>query len=147
MTTNIIVHGGLALAGYVAFMVAGISGLIYLKQERQLKMKNPAFLRRPTASLETLDRTNLWALWIGFILFTLGDVDGARLARGRVALSDPKSLWSWATWGAYAALLLVRTTAVSRGRKVAALSALCLLLVGFTFVGVNYFLGGQHVFF
>lgn len=141
-------HMALALAGYAAFMAAGVSGLAYLSQERQLKRKNPAFLRRSVSSLETLDRVNLWALWAGFVLFTLGVLNGVWLARGgRVGWGDPKTIFALATWAAYAVLLLVRTTTISRGPKVAALSVLCLLLVGFTFIGVNYLLETQHVFF
>jgi len=148
VTESVAVHMGLALAGYGAFVVAGISGVMYLYQERQLKAKNPAFLRQTASSLETLDRVNLWALGVGLVLFTLGVLGGLRLARGgRMSLADPKALFTLATWGAYAALLAVRTTALSRGPKVAALSVLCLLLVGFTFLGVNYFLRSEHVFF
>lgn len=141
-------HMTLALAGYAAFAAAGVSGVVYLIQERQLKRKHPAFLRRGAVSLETLDRVNLWALWAGFVLFTLGVLDGLWLARGgRVGLGDPKTVFTLATWGAYAALLAVRTTTISRGPKVAALSVACLLLAGWTFVGVNYLLGTQHAFF
>ena len=147
MSARMALHIGFALSGYAAFLIAGASGVAYLYQERQLKRKNPAFLRRPVSSLETLDRVNLWALWSGFLLLTLGALDGLQLARGRMVLTDPKALWTLATWSAYAGLLAVRTTAFSRGPKVAALSVLCLMLVGFTFVGVNALLRTQHPFF
>lgn len=145
--TTVAWHTGLALAGYAAFMAAGVSGLAYLSQERQLKRKNPAFLRRRVSSLETLDRVNLWALWAGFVLFTFGVLNGVWLARGgRMGWGDPKTVFALATWGAYAALLVVRTTTISRGPKVAALSVLGVLLVGWTFLGVNMFLQTRHVF-
>ena len=146
---------GLALTGYAAFLIAGVTGVIYLAQERQLKAKRVARL----PSLEALDRANLWALWIGFILFTLGVLHGLWLARapldqvgltgrgGPIGWSDPKTVFTLATWGAYAVLLGIRTTALSRGPKVAALSILGLLLVGFTFLGVNQLFGTQHTFF
>ncbi|MBI4314006.1 MAG: cytochrome c biogenesis protein CcsA [Candidatus Omnitrophica bacterium] len=140
-------HIILVLAGYAAFLVAGGSGWIYLYQERQLKAKNPVLLLRPASSLEALDKTNLRFLWIGFLLFTFGVADGLRASTGRIGLTDPKTLFTFATWGAYAVLLIVRSTSISRGPKVAALSVLCLLLVGFTFVGVNMFLHTQHSFF
>ena len=140
-------HVVLALAGYAAFLLAGLSGLLYLHRERQLKGKRPAWLQRTGVPLETLDRANLWALWAGFGLFTLGVFHGLRLSPGRIGMTDPKTVWTLVTWTAYAVLLLVRTTAWSRGPKVAAMSVLCLLLVGFTFLGVNQFLGTRHVFF
>lgn len=154
MTAGIAVHMGLALAGDAAFVAAGASGLAYLSCERRLKAKDPAFLRAGGSSLETLDRLNLWALWLGFILFTLGLLDGLRLARlpagqaggGQIGIGDPKTVFTLATWGAYAALLGVRTTTIARGPKVAALSVACLALVGLTFVGAKY-LGSQHGFF
>lgn len=147
MSGGVIVHMALALTGDVAFVVAGVSGVVYLVHERQLKAKNPAFLRRAGPSLEALDRVNLAALWIGFVLFTAGVLHGAWLARGRLGWADPKAVFTLATWGVYAALLAVRTMAWSRGPKIAAISALGLLLVGFTFVGVNTLLQSQHTFF
>ena len=144
MTGGVVLHVGLALAGDAAFLLAGASGAIYLYQERQLKAKNPNCLRGGGSSLETLDRLNLTALWIGFVLFTLGVLDGAWLARGRLGWSDPKTVFTVATWGVYAVLLGVRTTALSRGPKVAAISILGVLLVGFTFVGVNTLLRSRH---
>ena len=147
MSGGVLLHIGLAWAGDVAFLVAGLSGLIYLYQERQLKAKNAAFLRRAGLSLEALDRVNLWALWIGFVLFTVGVLHGMWLARGRLGWTDPKTVFALATWGVYTVLLAVRTTALSRGPKVAAISALGILLVGFTFIGVNTLLHSQHHFF
>lgn len=147
MSGGVLLHIGLALAGDAAFLAAGASGAVYLYQERQLKAKNPAFLRRGSSSLETLDRMNLAALWIGFVLFTLGVLDGAWLARGRLGWTDPKTVFTLATWGVYAVLLGVRTTALSRGPKIAAMSVLGVLLVGFTFIGVNTLLQSRHAFF
>lgn len=147
MSGAVMSHIGLALAGDAAFLVAGLSGLVYLYHERQLKAKNPAFLRDAGWSLETLDRVNLAALWIGFVLFTAGVLHGAWLARGRLGWTDPKTVFTLATWVVYAVLLAVRTTAWSRGPKVAAMSALGVLLVGFTFLGVNTLLNSRHAFF
>ena len=143
----IILHRGLALGGYTAFLVAGASGLAYLYEERQLKLKNPQFLQKMFSSLETLDRTNLWSLWIGLVLFTVGLVYGFLVPEDRLALTDPKVIFSLVTWAAYAVLLWLRSTAVSRGPQIAMLSILCLLLVGFTFLGADLLLGSQHMLF
>ena len=143
---HIAVHVALAFGGYAAFLWAGVSGIAYLLQEHQLKAKDPACLARSGVSLETLDRTNLRSLWIGFTLFTLGVVNGLWLARGRIGPTDAKTVFTLVIWAAYAALLGIRTTALSRGPKVATMSILCLLLIGFTLIGVRHF-GTQHVFF
>lgn len=140
-------HIILVLTGYVAFLVAGASGWAYLYQEHQLKSKSPTLLIRSASSLESLDKINLRFLWIGFILFTFGVADGLRASPGKIGLTDPKTLFTFATWGAYAILLMIRSASISRGRKVATLSVLCLLLVGFTFIGVNTLLHTQHSFF
>lgn len=139
MFGGVVAHMALALMGDAAFLVAGVSGVIYLSHERQLKAKNPVFLRRAGWSLEALDRINLAALWIGFILFSVGVLHGVWLARGRPDWGDPKTLFALATWSVYAALLAVRTLAWSRGPKVAAISVLGILLVGFTLRQHHFF--------
>lgn len=143
-------HATLLFASYAAFFVALVAGGAFLLQEGRLKRKDPGVLVGPAVSLELLDRVNLLAVVAGFGLFSLGITQGYLLARqswGAFLTTDPKVVFSFLTWGSYAAVLFLRLTAGLKGRRVVAISMMAFLLVLFTFVGVNYFVGGRHVFF
>lgn len=143
-------HAGIIFTSYLAFFLAVVSGLVFLVQERRLKRKDPRFLVSSSIPLELLDRINLYAVVAGFGLFTLGMVGGYFLARkewGAYFSGDPKETSSFLTWSAYAAILALRLSVGLRGRRVVFMSVLSFGLVLFTFVGVNYWLGGRHVFF
>lgn len=143
-------HALIIFASYGAFFLALLTGLLFLVQERRLKQKDPRILQTHLFPQELLDRVNLYAVVAGFTLFSIGMLEGSRLARmewGSYFNADPKELWSLATWAAYAAVLGLRLTRGLRGRRVVFMSVLSFALVLFTFVGVNYFVGGRHVFF
>ena len=143
-------HAVVIFVSYGAFFLALITGMLFLLQERRLKQKDPRILTVPSIPLEVLDHVNLYAVVIGFILFSVGMLEGSRLARlewGSYFSGDPKELWSLITWIAYAVVLGLRLTAGLRGRRVVFMSVMSFLLVMFTFVGVNYLIGGKHVFF
>ncbi len=144
-----VIHILFALLSYIAFLLAFVSGIVYLIEERQLKKKVPNVLQDNSPSLEVLDKINYWAIAIGFTLFTIGVVVGFFLAKpiwGRTWNWDPKEVWTAATWGIYAFLLWVRATSTLRGRRMILLSILGFLFILFTFIGVNYILGGSHVY-
>ncbi len=147
----IVSHAFILFVSYAAFAVALLTGTLFLVQESRLKRKDPTVLSAGAAfPLELLDRVNLYAVVAGFLLFSVGMLQGSRLARlewGAYWNADPKELWSLVTWGAYAVVLGLRLTAGLRGRRVVLLSVMSFLLVIFTFVGVNYLVGGRHVFF
>lgn len=143
-------HAGVIFTSYLAFFLAVVSGLAFLVQERRLKRKDPRFLASSTLPLELLDRINLCAVVAGFLLFTAGMVGGYFLARkewGAFFNGDPKEMSSLFTWIAYAAVLALRLSVGLRGRRVVFMSVLSFGMVLFTLVGVNYWLGGRHVFF
>lgn len=142
-------HTTFAFLGDAAFMVTFAGGVIYLLQERQLKKKNPGFLYRRLPSLDILDRLNYHSLTIGFAFLTLGIITGAvwaEVAWGAYWSWDPKETWSLITWFIYAALLHARLTVGWRGRKAAYLAIIGFAAVLFTFLGVNFFLGGLHAY-
>lgn len=146
---NVITHILFAFVSYIAFLTAFVSGVVYLIEERHLKRKDPAILQDKSPSLEVLDKINYWAIAIGFTFFTVGIVYGLFLAKpiwGRSWNWDPKEVWTVATWGVYAFLLWVRATSTLRGRRLMLLSTLGFLFILFTFLGVNYILGGRHVY-
>ena len=143
-------HAAVIFASYAAFFLALVTGVAFLAQERRLKRKDPRVIRSNLIPIEVLDRVNRWAVIVGFLLFSLGMVEAQILAEkswGSFWLLDPKVVFCGLTWIAYATVLWLRVTVGLRGRRVVFMSVMSFLLVMFTFVGVNYFIGGKHVFF
>lgn len=146
----IALHAFVIFASYIAFFLAVVTGILFLTQEQRIKRKDPTVFHSHVLPLEFLDRINLVSVVAGFLLFSVGMVPGLVLARsnwGSFWTWDPKEVASLLTWGAYTAVLLLRLTVGLKGRRVVFLSVMSFLLVIFTFVGVNYFVGGRHVFF
>ena len=138
-----------SLLSYVAFLLACISGVLFLIQERQLKAKHMGRLFHSLPSLAGLDRTNLIAIAVGFILFTLGllcGIAGQFMSFGRWMSLDPKEGLAYGTWCAYALLLIVRWLSTLRGRKVALLSILGFSLVLLTWFGIRAVLPSWHAY-
>lgn len=143
-------HVFIIFASYAAFVLALLTGVLFLAQESRLKRKDPTLLASHGAvPLEVLDRINLYAVVAGFTLFSAGMLTGSRLARaewGAYFNGDPKEFWSLITWGAYLGVLALRLTRGLRGRRVVFLSVMSFALLAFTFFGVNYFTGTRHAF-
>ena len=143
-------HAVVIFASYAAFFLAVLTGVLFLVQERRLKRKDSRILNSLTVPLDLLDQVNLWAVVAGFGLFSFGILRGVFLAKanwGAFWTWDPKEIASGVTWLAYAVVLVLRATVGLKGHRVVLLSVMSFLLVMFTFIGVNYFVGGRHVFF
>lgn len=137
---TVTVHMTCSLLSYAAFLVAFVSGVLFLIQERQLKRKTMGLLFHRLPSLDALDRANFLAIGIGFGLLSVGVVFGlvgAGVLLGRWWTGDPKASATIILWGLYLGLWLVRLRATLRGRRVALLSVLGFSLVVFTFLGVS----------
>ena len=145
----VVVHVGLTFMGVAALTMAGLGGLFYLVQERQIKTKKFGFFYRRLPSLEQLDALNYWCLTLGFPLLTAGMVIGSLYAQytlGSFFSFDPKEILTLIAWLIYAVLLHERLTVGWRGRR-AAILALCgfgVLMV--TFVGASLWWSGYHSF-
>jgi cytochrome c-type biogenesis protein CcsB len=143
------IHICLTLMGYAALALAGLGGILYLIQERQIKGKRFGFFYRRLPSLSQLDTLNYWCLTIGFPLLTAGIISGSLYAQhtlGHFWSWDPKEILTIIAWLIYAVLLHERLTVGWRGRR-AALMAICgFLVLIFTFVGANLWLTGYHNF-
>ncbi|GAA3492837.1 MULTISPECIES: c-type cytochrome biogenesis protein CcsB [Streptomyces] len=82
-----------------------------------------------------------------FPLWTFTIVAGAIWAGdawGRFWGWDPKEVWSFVTWIAYAAYLHARATAGWKGRKAAYLALFAFATWLWNYYGVNIFLSGKH---
>jgi cytochrome c-type biogenesis protein CcsB len=140
------IHVTLAFLGNAVFGVAFSASLVYLLQERQLKGKKGHLLFRRLPSLETLDNLNYRVLSWGFVLLTLGILTGAVWAEyvwGTFWLWEPRPVLSLVTWVMYALLLHYRT-AGWRGRRAAALTIACFVVLVGSFFGVKLLFPGRH---
>jgi cytochrome c-type biogenesis protein CcsB len=140
------IHVTFAFLGNAVFGVAFSASLVYLLQERQLKGKKGHLLFRRLPSLETLDNLNYRVLAWGFALLTLGILTGAVWAEyvwGAFWVWEPRPVLSLVTWVMYALLLHYRT-AGWRGRRAAALTIACFVVLVGSFLGVKLLFPGRH---
>jgi len=120
----LLAHITLIFTGYAALILSFGASLLYLIQERSLKLKRPGILSRLPA-LEVIDEIGFRSLLLGFPFMTLGLIAGTVVAQatyGRIDLLDPKILLSILMWGVYLVLLFIRWNAGWRGRRAAYLA-------------------------
>jgi len=142
------VHTTLLIFAYAAFFVVFIASVMYLLQERELKLKtfSAIFYRLP--SLATVNELATSAAALGLTLLTLGIASGmlwSSTRDGRVWHNDPKEIFAVLTWLLYLFLIIYRSTAGWRGRRAAWIGVAGFGLVLCTFFGARL-LGGYHVF-
>ena len=133
-----LVHIFSATLGTAMFGVAAAASVVYLRNERRLKLHRltaggPAL--RP--SLETLDTWNRQSITFGFLSFTIAIVTGTVWltlsplpaveagglgATAWLQLGRPQYILSVLTWILYAGLLGARVTFGLRGRRAAAVT-------------------------
>ena len=140
------VHTTLLLFAYAAFFVAFVASVMYLWQERALKLKAfGAFFHR-LPSLTTVDDIGTTAAGVGFTLLSLGIITGVVWSSARTGQfwhNDPKEVFALLTWLLY--LTMIHYRAQWRGRKAAWFGVVGFALVVFTFLGTRL-MGGYHVF-
>jgi ABC-type uncharacterized transport system permease subunit len=123
------IHISLATLGVAIFAVATGVGAVYLLADRALRKKRfEGLLFRRGIPLETLDRLGHRLILVGFPIFTmalmLGVIWVAQRHSGFDRIEYPIALF---TWGAFAWLIVGRTSRGWRGRKAAMLT-----IAGFT---------------
>lgn len=120
----LLAHITLIFTGYAALILSFGASLLYLIQERSLKLKRSGILSRLPA-LEVIDEIGFRSLLLGFPFMTLGLIAGTVVAQstyGRIDLLDPKILLSILMWAVYLVLLFIRWNAGWRGRRAAYLA-------------------------
>ena len=143
----IYIHTPLIFLGYAALFISFAAAIMYLIQERELKIKHRTTFF-PLPSLEICDDLSYRSLAIGFPLITLGLVSGALWAQS--AWNSPwggdlKILLSLFTWGIYLLLIHYRFIAGWQGKRAAWMAIAGFISVLVSFLGANY-LGGLHSF-
>jgi cytochrome c-type biogenesis protein CcsB len=140
-------HIILVFTGEAALALACGSGILYLLQEKGIKSKNPGFFFKRLPSLDLLDNVGYTCMTTGFALVTIGLVTGfiyAKIIWGQFWNWDPKEVFSVGTWLVYAALLHLRLYSGWQGRKSAIMTIIGFIIIIFTFLGVNFLIGGHH---
>lgn len=133
-------HASIILLAYGAFGLAGVAGLMFLTQERDLKFHK---VRAALAFLPPLQRLEVAAwrlLLVGFGLLTIGLLLGSgwlKQEKGVYFMADAKVVWSLFVWLMYLALLLARTWFRQHGRRFAWGTIGSFAFVMLTFWGFN----------
>jgi ABC-type transport system involved in cytochrome c biogenesis permease subunit len=142
------VHTTLLIFAYASFFVVFISSVMYLLQERELKLKTFSAIFHRLPSLTTVNNIATSAVGVGWTLLTLGILTGmvwSQARDNRLWHNDPKEIFAALTWLLYLALVLYRATAGWRGSRAAWMGVAGFALVLCTFFGARL-LGGFHVF-
>jgi cytochrome c-type biogenesis protein CcsB len=143
------IHTPLIILGYAALFTTFSAAVMYLIQERGLKLKHSSMLTNRLPSLDICDDLAYRSLAVGFPLMTLGILSGAlwaqKLSGAERWAADITVLITFVTWFIYLGLIHYRLIAGWRGRKAAYLAIVGFVGVLVTFLGANYF-GGLHTF-
>jgi ABC-type uncharacterized transport system permease subunit len=142
------IHTTLLIFAYAAFFIVFMASVMYLLQERELKLKTFSAIFHRLPPLTTVNELATVAAALGLTLLTLGIATGmmwSSTRSGRVWHNDPKEIFALLTWLLYFVLTIYRSTANWRGKSAAWLGVVGFALVLCTFFGARL-LGGYHVF-
>jgi ABC-type transport system involved in cytochrome c biogenesis permease subunit len=152
------VHVSSLLFAYASFGLAGVLGLTYMLQFKEIKKKHLGYFYTRLPSLQILDRMNSRATMTGWLFLTIGVIVGviwtaqARpLAPGNsnlqaMSLNDPKIFFAALTWAVYSFAVVARRTIGWNGRRAAWLSTVGFVIVLLNFVPISYFVETSHSF-
>jgi ABC-type transport system involved in cytochrome c biogenesis permease subunit len=143
---------------YATFALAGMLGLTYMLQFKEIKKKHLGYFYARLPSLHVLDAMNSRAVVVGWLFLTIGVVVGVvwtaqarALAPGNsnlqaMSLNDPKIFIAVLTWAVYSFEVFARSTMGWTGRRAAWLSALGFAIVLLNFLPISYFVTNSHTF-
>lgn len=152
------VHVSSLLFAYASFGMAGVLGLTYMLQFKEIKKKHLGYFYTRLPSLQILDVMNSRAVTVGWLFLTVGVIVGviwAAQARAvspndpnlqAMSLDDPKVLMALITWLVYSFAVFARQTLGWSGRRAAWLSAVGFAIVLLNILPVNYFVTTSHTF-
>ena len=144
---------------YASFALAGVLGLIYVLQFKEIKKKHLGYFYTRLPTLQILDAMNSRAVAIGWLFLTIGVAVGVLwVGQARavspdnptiraMSLADPKILIAALTWAVYSFAVIARRAMGWSGRRAAWLSAVGFAIVLLNFLPVSYFeLTSSHPF-
>ncbi|TBO57377.1 c-type cytochrome biogenesis protein CcsB [Streptomyces kasugaensis] len=151
------IHVSCAIISGAVLYLGAVSTLLFLFRDRyEAKRADPAGEQPGTFATSVMERLpsaaslDKFAYRINatvFPLWTFTIIAGAiwaEAAWGRYWGWDPKEVWSFITWVAYACYLHARATAGWKGRKAAWLGLIAFACYLFNYYGVNIFVTGLH---
>ncbi|HEX4815766.1 MAG TPA: cytochrome c biogenesis protein CcsA [Nonomuraea sp.] len=134
----IAIHVTAAILASGLLTLAGVSGMLSL-------IRGTGMSRLP--GRDDLERVAHRAIVFAFPLWTFAVIAGALWADrawGRYWGWDPKEVWSFITWVAYAAYLHAKATAGWRGTKATVVQLVAFGCLLFNLIGVNVLIDGLH---
>ena len=144
---------GLAMAmGEATILFAAATALLYLVGRRRLKHKDIGKVLGIVPNFQKLEKMNLWALGIGFILLSLGLVSGIGMAALRSSMleiefidwiTDPKMICIICGWLLIGLTLRGRQVRWLKSKIIASMTIIALAVLLLAFVS-NVFIGSRH---
>ncbi len=153
------IHVSSLLFAYASFALAGVLGVTYMLQFKEIKKKHLGYFYTRLPSLQILDVMNSRAVTVGWLFLTIGVIVGVvwtaqarALAPGSpnlqaMSLDDPKIFVAILTWAVYSFAVFARRTLGWTGRRAARLSALGFTFVMLNLLAINYFVTTSHTFY
>ncbi|HUK90242.1 MAG TPA: cytochrome c biogenesis protein CcsA [Blastocatellia bacterium] len=135
------VHAGLIMLAYASFFISFGAGVMYIVQERELKLKRFGAVFQRLPSLDTCDAISFRTVAVGFILLTLGVGAGiiwSHMRDGVYWHGDPTELFAVVTWFIYLIIIQSRLTAGWGGRNAAFATIIGFALVICSLAGLRY---------
>jgi ABC-type uncharacterized transport system permease subunit len=129
-------HAASSIVAYGAFALAGISGVMYLVQERQLKTHHLRSIFYHLPPIRDLAFANRRLILMGFTLLTVGIAAG--FAVGSLSSHAWKIAWSVGVWVLYGFILSAEFWHRISPRRGAWLSVGALVLVLCTLWGIRF---------
>jgi ABC-type uncharacterized transport system permease subunit len=129
-------HAAVSIVAYGAFALAGISAVMYLTQERQLKKHHLRSIFFHLPPMHDLAVANRRLILTGFLLLTVGILAG--FAVGSVASHAGKIAWSVGVWLLYGFILAAEFWHRISPRRGALLSVAALIVVLCTLWGIRF---------
>lgn len=128
-------HAALSLIAYGAFALAGLAGIMYLIQDRQLKKRKGGALLYNLPPITDLGIANTRLIWLGLALLTIA------FAAGFVSGMHVNTVKFWTSasiWLAYALLVLLRQIHSLAPRRTATLSVAALGFILLTLPAIQH---------
>jgi ABC-type transport system involved in cytochrome c biogenesis permease subunit len=153
------VHVSSLLFAYASFALAGVLGVTYMLQFKEIKKKHLGYFYTRLPSLQILDIMNSRAVTIGWAFLTFGVIVGPIwTAQARtiapddpnlraMSIDDPKIFVALLTWGVYSFAVFARRTLGWTGRRAAWLSSVGFAFAMVNFLAINYFVTTSHTFY
>jgi ABC-type uncharacterized transport system permease subunit len=143
-------HVTLSILSYAAFALSCVLSLIYLAEQRFLRMRKLGDMVWRLPPLELLERMSLTSVLLGLISITVGTALGYwavdRLP-GQPTFFDPKYVITIVVLVLYVAYFRLARTTAWRGARASMLCVFNFVLVVLSFTVVNLFFSQHHRYF